>query len=509
MIKRVLFVLLYLVVIIFQLTAQEKDPATKKIDLIDADRMVYDENKGADFTRLIGNVIFRHEEVLLYCDSAYLYDQKNSIDAFGNIHIKVSDSMNIYGDSLRYDGNTKMAAMHKNVRMIDNQITLTTDHLFYDIKAKTGKYEQGGKIVDPENTLTSKRGFYYSDKKDFFFNDSVVLVNVNYIIRSDSLVYNTATERSRFYGPTTITSDSGFIYTEKGWYDTAKDIAEFTKNSYIRNQGQTLKGDSIFYNRIKGTGYVYRNVCVTDTVRNTIINSEYLHYNNKQQYTLATIRARMTQIEGSDSLFLHADTLMATFDTLSEKVKVLFAFHHVKFYRTDLQGMCDSLVYNYSDSLIHMYYQPVIWSEDKQLSADTVFIQISNNLIDKMFLRNSCFVISCDDSAGQRFNQVKGLNMTGLFTEGELKQIKVFNNAETIYFMREEDGRKIGINKAISTHLNIRIDSNQISEIVFIDKPVATLYPEKDLTVKDLFLKNFRWLEALRPRDKNDIFRWK
>jgi len=479
----------------------------KKIDLVSAENMIYDQSKG-DFTLLIGNVIFQHEEILLYCDSAHLYDATNNLEAFGSVHIKASDSTNIYGDSLKYDGNIKIAEMHKNVRLIDNQITLTTEHLTYDLKAKTGKYYDGGKIVDPENTLTSIKGFYYSEKKDFFFNDSVVLVNVEYTILSDSLIYNTASEISRFFGPTTITSKENFIYCEKGWYDTKNDNAEFTKNALLKNEGQQLTGDSIYYNRIKGLGLAYRNVTIVDTTRNSVVKSDFTKYDEKNQFSLATGNALFIQIdEHNDSLFLHADTLIGTFDTATRKAKIMYAFHKVKFYRDDLQGRCDSLVYNYADSTIRMYYDPVIWTDNNQLSADTVAIQISNSLIDKMFLRKASYVVSCDDTTESRYNQVKGINMTGYFVKGELKKIHVSGNAETIYFMRDGSERKIGINKAIATNLDIYITDEKITSITFLEDPVATLYPDKELSKQELFLKNFRWLENFRPKTKTDIFK--
>ncbi len=488
------------------LFCQEKT-GVKKIDLISAENMIYDQSKG-DYTLLIGNVIFQHEEVFLYCDSAHLYDATNNLEAFGTVHIKASDSLNIYGDSLKYDGNTKIAEIHKNVKLIDNQITLTTEHLTYNLKAKTGQYYDGGKIVDPENTLTSIKGFYYSDIKDFFFNDSVVLVNVNYTILSDSLIYNTASEISHFYGPTTITSKENYIYTEKGWYNTQKDIAEFTKKSLLKNKSQSLTGDSIYYNRIKGLGLAYRNVTIVDTSRNSVVKGNFVRYDEKNQYSLATGQAIFIQIDDKkDSLFLHADTLVGTFDTTTQKAKTLFAFHHVKFFRDDMQGRCDSLIYNYIDSTIQMYYDPVIWTEKNQLSADTVIIQISNGLIDKMYLLKSSYVISSDDTTESRFNQVKGINMTGYFSDGDLKKIHVSGNSETIYFMRDGNEKKIGINKAISTDLDIYITNEEITAITFLEKPVATLYPDKDLSQKELFLKNFRWLEEIRPKIKTDIFK--
>ncbi len=491
----------------FILCAQEKSPP-KKIDLVGAESAMYDKAKG-EYTLLIGNVIFKHENIMLYCDSAHLYSEENSIDAYSHVHIKASDSVDIFGDSLRYDGNTKIAEIHKNVKMIDNEITLTTEHLTYDMNAKTGQYYDGGKIVDPENTLTSKRGFYYSDTKDFFFNDSVVLVNMDYTITSDSLIYNTASEVSHFYGPTHVTSKENNIYTEKGWYVTKKDIAEFSKNNILKNKSQTLTGDSIFYNRLLGLGLAYRNVTLFDSSRNMIVKGNFIHYDQKKQYSLATDSALLIQIdEQHDSLFLHADTLVGTFDTITEKARIMFAYHKVKFFRNDLQGSCDSLVYNYADSTISLFRNPIIWTEDKQLTADSVKIQLANSLADKMYLNRACYLVANDDSVKSRFNQVKGTNMIAFFDKGELRKIRVFGNAETIYFMREDDGRKTGINKAISTDLSIEISDSHIKSITFMDKPIATLYPDKELGVKDLFLKNFRWLEKYRPKDKTEVFIW-
>ncbi|MEI6122767.1 MAG: OstA-like protein [Bacteroidota bacterium] len=487
------------------LFGQAKNPP-KKIELIGAEKAIYDKLKG-EYTLLIGNVIFQHENVMLYCDSAHLFSEANSLDAFGNVHIKANDSVNIYGDSLKYNGNTKIAEIHKNVKLIDNDITLTTEHLTYDMNAKTGLYYSGGKIVDPENTLTSWYGFYFSENKNFFFKDSVILVNQNYTITSDSLIYNTGNEVSYFIGPTNIISDDNHIYTELGWYNTKADISQLTKNSRLKNKSQTLTGDSMIYNRVLGYGMGYRNVTLIDSSRNAIVKGNFILYDQRHQYSLATDSALFIQIdEQHDSLFLHADTLIGTFDTITEKAKLMFAFHKVKFFRDDLQGKCDSLVYNYADSTISMFRNPIIWTEAKQLTADSVKIQLANSLLDKMYLRRSCFLVSNDDSTHQRFNQVKGINMTGFFVKGELKKIKVYNNAETIYFMREDNGLKSGINKAISTNMDIEVVENKIKSITFLDKPIATLYPDKDLQEKELFLKNFRWLEMYRPKNKIEIF---
>jgi lipopolysaccharide export system protein LptA len=91
----------------------------------------------------------------------------------------------------------------------------------------------------------------------------------------------------------------------------------------------------------------------------------------------------------------------------------MFAYNHVKIFKSDLQGKCDSLVYNYTDSTIYFYRDPVLWNERSQLTADTINIQLANNKINRMYLRTNSFVISQDTLL--QYNQVKGRQMTAFF----------------------------------------------------------------------------------------------
>lgn len=498
----------FLALLLFAACLNVRAQEVKKIELLDADHMEYDKSRGENVNRVIGNVVFQHERVLLYCDSAYMFTDDNSVEALGKVHIRVNDSTNIFGDSLRYNGNTKVAEMHHNVRMVDNQITLTTDHLNYDIPGKLARYWEGGKIVDLENTLTSDKGYYFSERKDFFFKDSVVLVNNRYTVNCDTLMYNTKTEVSYFYGPTHIVSKENSIYCEKGWYNTKTDVSEFRKNAFMKNDRQTLAGDSIYYERNTGIGRAYRNVTLTDSIEHVVLKGQIVHYNEHDQFSVVTDSALMIQIDEADSLFLHADTLKATFDTATRKAKVLFAYNKAKFFRHDLQGMCDSLVYRFSDSTINLYRQPVLWTEDKQLTADTIVIQTANRQIQSLSLFNASFVIAVDDSLAGRFNQIKGVNLKGIFSGGQLTRVYVYEKSETLYYLREDNGRKIGINRAIGRNVIINFDDNEITSISFMEKPEGTMYPDDGLKEEEKFLRHFRWIKEYRPNNKEDIFRW-
>lgn len=491
---------------VFLLVSGADAQQPKKIKLVQADVMVYDKALGADVQRILGNAIFEHEGAFLYCDSAHLNNASNSMKAYSRVHIKSSDTLNLYGDSIYYNGETRIAEVFDHVKLIDKQTTLTTNKLIFDRMTGIAYYLTGGHIVNEQNTLDSKRGYYHTNSKDFFFREKVVLVNPDYVMNCDTLQYNTRSRISWFKGPTTIKGEDTDIYAENGWYNTVTDISEFNENARIKNGDQVLTGDSMYYERSNGYGQAFRNIQVIDTVQNLIVSGQYALYQKALGYTMITQRPEAWLIDDKDTLFMHSDTMRATFDS-AQKTKEVFAYYHVKFYRTDIQGMADSLIYASIDSTMRMHGTPALWTGDNQLTADSIYITTANKEVKYMFLYNAAFIIS-KDTLGAGFNQIKGRNITGYFLKNDLTSMKVEGNSETIYWVREDDGSLTGINKAYSSNMSIRLRERKMKQIVYIEKPTAVLYPEKDLGEADRLLKNFKWLGDRRPMKRQDIFTW-
>jgi lipopolysaccharide export system protein LptA len=492
------------------------------IRLIHAERLDFADPINPDAQRLRGNVRFKHNDAIMFCDSAWLFGATNSMHAFGNVHIKQADSLDIYADTLYYDGNTQDAKLRGNIRMRDGTITLFTDHMDYKMESSIGNYTGGGKIImrENQNVLTSNEGYYLSDSKALVFRDSVVLDNPQYRVESDTMRYNTETEVVYFFGPTTIVSDSSNIYCENGWYDTKNDLSQFNKNAKIVTPEQTLEGDSLFYDRTTGIGEVFGNIVMNDTVQDIIMTGSYAYYDEKTEMSMITGNAVMTQVFDVDSLFLHADTLYSSQDSAGKKL--IKAYYHVKFFRSDLQGKCDSLVYSEADSTFKMFNDPVLWSEDNQLTGDYVEMRTYNGKIEQLTLLNSAFIISEQDSAS--YNQIKGKKMTGYFAGNSLQKILVEGNGQTVYYAVEDTEtpsvdndtimiagtKKIGVNDAICSDILIFVDtaSNAINRISFLDQPTATMYPMNKLPEKAMILDGFKWQVIQRPLERKDIFIW-
>ncbi len=484
---------------------------TKKVEILHADDLLFDEKLGNGAKRLIGKVQFKHGDALLFCDSAYFYSN-NSLDAFGNVHIQQGDSVNIYGDFLNYSGNTRMSEIRRNVRLIQKSSTLQTELLYYNMATTLATYPSGGTIVSKQNVLTSRVGYYNPRKKLFSFKDSVVLTNPQYVMRCDTLNYNSGNNTAYFSGPTHITSSGDKIYCESGWYNTTNDIAKFSKNAYVDTKQQKMKGDSIFFDKVKDEGRAYGNVSIIDSAQSIIVSGNKAVRIGKLETSTVTGNALLKQFYGEDTLFLHADTLRAVDEhPISRKGvkdtsitwRVLYAYKKVKFYRTDMQGKCDSLVYSGKDSIMRLFKDPVMWQEENQLTAEKVEMKITSGQIKNLYLQNQAFIISEEDSI--KYNQIKGKQMTGYFNENKLVRIFVEGNGQTIYFAKDKD-KLIGINRANCTNLMIYIKDNSVEKITFLKKPDATLFPMSDFIPKEFLLKDFNWRQKERPLSVADIF---
>jgi lipopolysaccharide export system protein LptA len=482
-----------------------QETKTKTIIIENADITEIDNTVGTQRSRLLGNVRFTHQDVFMSCDSAYFYSELNVLDAFSRVHIWRGDTLDLYGDFLKYKGDIRLAEVRRNVILDDKETHLTTENIDYDLNNDIAYYFDGGKIKNGENTLVSELGYYYSKDKLFFFKDSVVITNPDYVMYSDTLKYNTVSKISYFLGPTDIISDSNFIYCENGWYDTDKNISQFNKNAYLQNKEKTLRGDSIYYERETGLGKAFMNVRLTDTIQNLILLGNYGKYEEKSGYALLTDSALMIQVDKGDSMFVHADTLKTVSDTIPEK-KLIKAYRHVKIFRRDLQGKCDSLVYAEADSVFRFYGEPVLWSEANQLTADFIAIQTRAKGLYKIDMKNAAFIISKEDSS--KYNQIKGRDMQGWFRENQLYLIDVNGNGQTIYYARDK-GELQGVNKAESATLKIYLKDRKIERINFVTQPEATYYPLAKFPPAERKLENFRWFEEYRPVNRYDVFRWK
>ena len=395
-------------------------------------------------------------------------------------------------------------------------MTLSTDFLDYNTATKIAYYYQGGQLISTENndTLTSKQGYYYDEEDMVLFQDSVVLRNPEYLIETDSMEYYTKSERVKLKGSTTITSDENKIYSTSGWYYTKEEIAYFNKRARLVSKEQTLESDSLYYDRNSGLGEAFNNILISDTVNNFQISGHYARYNELSKFMLVTDSMLLTQITDEDSLFMTGDTLLSSISDADTSKRDFYIFHQVKFYRTDLQGSCDSLVYTEKDSAFHLFHSPVLWSEQSQLSGDTMHLFMKNKKIHRLWVPSGAFISSKEDSTS--YNQIKGRELEGIFKDNRIHRMNINGNGQTIYYAYEEgkvdsvnttpSKNLIGINKGECSNIVVTFNEGEIDLVSFLVKPHIVLFPEEEITNDDRFFKDFTWRGAERPISKQDLF---
>ena len=439
------------------------------------------------------------------CDSAHLFPDRNQVTAYSKIHIEQGDTLDIYGDHLVYDGATSIAVLTGNAELVDKETHLYTNAVTYDAKNEIANYTDNGRITNGDNELTSKIGIYYVAQTLFHFKDSVKVVNPEYVMTADTMDYNTETETAFFTGPSELEGDSIYLYCEKGWYDTKNKQTRIWENALIDNKQQIITGDSLFYNDSTGYGEAFRNTVIADTNNNILVMGNYAWYYKQPERFMVTDSAMFIQINRTDSLFLHADTISAITmsDSTADGYRLMRAYYGCRVFSKDLQAKCDSLSYSFQDSVIRMYVNPVLWSEENQLTSDSMAIFTKNRNADRMELYNSAFVVSQVDTL--RFNQLKGRSLIGYFRENKLYKINIDGNGESIYYLIDGDAI-IGRNTTRCARIEIFVEDGKITEIYEYQSPEGEIDPPSVSPRENPKLPGFNWFDGIRPKNKLDIF---
>lgn len=460
---------------------------------------------------LNGNVVMRKGDMFMYCDSAYFYEESNSFDAFGNVRMEQGDTLFVYADELNYDGASELAILYadfgKKVRLINKDVKLETDVFNYDMLNEVGYYTNGGVLTDKQNKLTSVAGEYHPNTKDAYFNYNVHLRSLQNAdtlhIYTDSLDYNTATHIAKIVSKSEIVNSDGVIYSTSGIYNTDTGVGDLYKRSLVvTKRGSTLTGDTLFYDRTKGFGEAFGGVIVTDSVRQVSLHGEYGFYDEIVDSAFVTIRALAKEYSRGDTLYLHGDTINAY--TEPDSTKVTNAFHRVRFYRSDMQGICDSLSMTDRDSIMYMYRHPVVWSDERQIFGNVIYLHLNDSTID--WARLPQFGFTAEHIAEDCYNQLSGTDLTAWFNDSTLRRLYVEGNVQLIMFPMENDSTYNKYVQTESSYMDSYYDHNTVDSIHFWPETTTKVVPLYLARKNSYFLPKFAWYEDLRPWSPEDVF---
>lgn len=483
----------------------------ERVYLIHADRLRFDQFGPVPGAQVLnGNVAFRHQGAKLYCDSAYFYQESNSFRAFGHVRMYQGDTLSLFSDYAYYDGNDQMAEARYNVVLTHRKTKLYTDSLNYDRLYGIGYFFEGGKMIDKDNVLVSDWGEYDTETREAVFNYSVNLKNPQFVLETDTLHYDTRTSLAHIVGPSKITSGASVIHTAQGYYDTDKDFARLYGRSTLENNGKTLTADSLFNDDKTKISEGFGNVVYNDTVNKNAMTSNYFWYNDSTGYAFATDSAVMKDYSQGDTLFVHSDTMKVyTFNIDTDSVyRKAHCYYKVRAFRTDVQAVCDSLVYNTKDSCMTMYKDPITWNANRQLLGEVIEVFLKDSTIDHAHVINQALSAEMlRDSL--KFNQVSSREMFGFFEDGAIRMTEAVGNVQAIYYMQDDRDSSFTNMGYIETDTMRMFMKDRKLQKIWTCKQTGRMYPITQIPPDKKELPSFVWFDYIRPRDKYDIFNWR
>jgi len=476
------------------------------IELVDGvDKLILQSKRGRYL--LQGNVVIKQNNDRMYCDSAYYYYKKKEIYAYSRVHLNKQDTLNLYCDSLFFNMKTEYAKLWGNVRLRDNEYRLTTDSMDYDAKKDMGVYKKGGVItsITSDERLTSRVGYFYPKSKDFFFRGDVVYTSNEYKVTTDTLQFNGRKKRAYFYGPTDIISKDATMYCESGWYDANKEEGVLQKNAAIYREKETIFADSLYYNSPQGLSIGKGNVTIRDTTEYIEFTGDYAKSSEQDKFAFITGHALAKRFEDKeDTLYIHADTLFNFMDSLNNS-RLVLAYNRVKLFKKDMQGVCDSLVYNRPEGIMTLFQSPVLWTDKAQLSGDTIIAFEKDGKMQKANLNNSALTVTEVDSA-KYYNQVYGRNMVAYFDSTSIRKVDVLGNAKSIYFIEEEKEndtvvmvKQQGMNRIYSSDITLYFEKGDIKGVTYRESPDGVMYPMDKIKKSEERVEQFKWDISRRP----------
>ena len=508
------------------LVAQEE---TKIIEIIQAGGSTQDQQKfpGANILVKKDNIRVHlfHDGALIKSNISYFYPKLNFFKANGNIIFTQGDTLKMTCDYLEYDGTKKLAKAWGSVLLNRGDVELKTDTLYLDRENSEAYYNTFGTILDEQTKLTSNRGIYFMNFKKYRFISNVKIDDPEYKLKSQQLDYFTESKMAFFHGKTSIIGKDYNIYCEIGSYNTKLQKGNFQKNAIILYNNKEIKGDSLYFDNEIDYAAATNNISIIDTLNKSVINGHYGEIFKARDSAIITQRALAVNIVDQDSLYIHADTLVATGP--SEK-RILRGYYDVRIFKSDLRGKSDSIHLNQKTGLIKMLKlpltrkenqifsesqknarNPILWFGKSQMSGDKIFLtsDINTQKLDSLKIIGNSWIIEKDSLSETGFNQIKGVLLDGLFKNGELSEIEITKNTEVIYYMySDEDNELIGIDKTTCSRLKMITEDNQIKDITFFVSPDGELLPEKDLPINERKLKGFIWRDDERPKNISDLF---
>ena len=372
---------------------------------------------------------------------------------------------------------------------------------------------------------------YYADTKDIYFRKNVHLKDVKYDIVTDSLVYNLKTSVATFIAPTRIVSkDGSVINTKSGTYNLKTGEAIFYDRTSYSDSAYFLIGDKIAYDEKTGILQMEGKAKMVDSINKVTVLANIIYVDKQKSTFLATRKPVMIFYRDNDSTYIAADTLFSglrKYDSLQRKIitqadtlkkvtsistqtkdtsiRYFLAFHNVRIFNDSLQAVSDSLHYSTSDSTFKLFGTPIVWNAQTQVAGDTIYMYTESQKPKRLYVFNNGIIINKANNA--MYNQIAGRTINSYFVAGQIDYVRVKGSpAESIFYPYDDDSAFIGMNRSSGDVIDIYFVKKELNKVKFVNDVNGVLYPLSQIPPDKKELKNFKWWDSRRPKNKLQLF---
>ena len=485
------------------------------------------------------------------------FNTKDSIGIFYNGGSMIDSTGNVLESLIgHYFSKENLFTFEQQVFMHTDSVLLKADNIHYKTDENTATLLGNIHAWHANGYLRSHRGKYHRDTELFHFTRDVFVETDKQEVWADTLNYDRIQNKGALFGNIQIrdTTQSILLLGDEGHFENQPQKVLLTKKPAVilYNFDKEAPLDSLFA-RADSIRYEILPIYQADSLE--VVRSEArlrylkpppavtpdstgaastsatsaLNAPRRQSPSTPTSSASPTgsakqptplaDTTGSQAALPPRDSLQAAPPTDTTQllppsvpapppldttaVRFLYAWKNVKLFRTNDQGICDSLVSHTLDSTARLYGKPVLWHENNQFSADSIQFFFQNNQISRADLISSAFVIAKEENAFL-FNQIKGNDMIARFRDSDIYKFEVMGSAETIFCI-PEDSVVTMLEKKTSKNLIITLKQRQVQQVRYLENIKGSMHPLYDLSSSERLLANFNWRADERPVDRFSI----
>ncbi len=445
-----------------------------------------------------------------------LYNTQTQITSWSTpTTINSKNGGDIYSTNGTYDLKNGKAFFGNRTIIKDSTRTYVADESAYDEQTGIAQLRGSAVIKDSANGYTVLGNEIYLDKNtsSFLATRKPVLIfkgdgNDSTFIAADTL-FSGVEKRDSLGRKITVSKDTLKRKTVVNVQDSM--LVKGDENDRIENNKLVIKeqlkdtlqakrSDSLF---VKKDSLVNKTSVKNKLIKDPaiIVSSDTLLVRQDKKDSITNTIITLEQVAQKDTLN-RTTVVKAAKDTA---IRYFIAFHNVRIFNDSLQSVCDSLYYTSEDSIFRLFQNPLVFSNNSQIAGDTIYMYTKNKKADRLYVFENGIIINKANE--KMYNQVSGRTLNGYFKDGELDYMRAKGSpAESVYYPQDDDSAYIGMNRSKGDVIDVYFLNKAVNKVKFINEVDGTLYPIRQIPEDQKFLKNYKWLDKRRPKNKLELF---